>query len=171
MFWWPLKNWHSKVFCLPVRKHSCCGSTARCKQAFPYSCFIKWIGIWVFEGQILRKLFLKYKLHQSSTQIISVLLNECLLSELIHINCHSHQDVGLEKGYVCQEGLLGVNWAQIHSYSLAAIADRGLSYMLDFRKKLQTELSASCTVFLLSQLLHESSWHHLLISRIKTCSV
>lgn len=42
----------------------------------------------------------------------------------------------LEKEYIHQ-GLLLVNWAQIHSQSPAAIADRG---MLHFQETLQTEL-------------------------------
>lgn len=129
---------------------------------FPLHHFVEWIGILVFGGQFLGKLS-KCKLYQSSTQIWSVLLDECLQSELIQVNCHSDQDVDLEKEHIFQEGLLGVNWEQICNSSLAAVADRGLSHMLLFREKLQAELSAFCTVFLLCD-----SWHCLLTNRTET---
>lgn len=50
---------------------------------------------------------------------------------------------------ICQEGFLMVNWAQIQNYSLAAIADRGLSHTPNFRNKWY---QASCTVFLPAEL-------------------
>ena len=59
--------------------------------------------------------------------------------------------MNLKKESTCQ-GLLKVNGAQIHDQSLAATADRELSRMLNFREKLQTKPSASCTVLLPSAL-------------------
>lgn len=43
--------------------------------------------------------------------------------------------VDLEKGYICKEWLLVVNWVQIPNQNPAAIADTGLSCTLHFRKK------------------------------------
>lgn len=48
--------------------------------------------------------------------------------------CFRIEYVDPEKEYICQEGLLMVNWAKIHNQSLAAIADRGLSQVLHFRE-------------------------------------
>ena len=43
-----------------------------------------------------------------------------------------------KKEYSCQEGLLVVNCAQIHRWSLAATAARSLSCTLHFKEKVQT---------------------------------
>ena len=40
----------------------------------------------------------------------------------------SHMLVNPEQKYICQNGLLVVNWAQIQKQSVAAIFDRGLSH-------------------------------------------
>lgn len=57
----------------------------------------------------------------------------------------------LKKDYICQEGVIVVNWAQIHNQSLEAIADRGFPCAVHFREKPQTELPSFGTVFLPSE--------------------
>lgn len=61
------------------------------------------------------------------------------------IDCEGLEDsVNPQKEYICQERLLVVNWAQLHKWPLAAIADTGLLCTVHFREKPHTELSTSC---------------------------